>query len=161
MLADRFKLAVHRETKVAPIYELTVGRKGPKFKPSEASALADIRRKYPDAVTLRSGTIVANGPNPGQQRLFDATMPDLGGFLSNMAGRPIHDKTGLTGKYDITYELELPPPAHAGADMAVSPNFFSSQFYTIVQNQLGLRLRAAKGLVESLVIDHVERRSKN
>jgi uncharacterized protein (TIGR03435 family) len=114
MLADRFNLALHRETKEVPIYEMTVGRKRPKIKPSEATALADIRQKHPNAVTLRSGTIVATGPNPGQQTLFAVTMPDLGTFLSTLAGRPIHDKTGLTGKYDITYELELPPPAQEG-----------------------------------------------
>jgi len=161
MLADRFKIAVHRETKEVSIYELALGRKSPKFKPSESTALDDIRQKHPNAVTLRSGTIVATGPNPGQQTLFGMTMPDLGTFLSTMAGRPIHDKTGLTGKYDITYELELPPPAEEGAGMAVSPDFFSSQIFSIVRDQLGLRLRAAKGLVESLVIDHVERPSEN
>jgi uncharacterized protein (TIGR03435 family) len=161
MLADRFRLAVHRETKVVPIYELTVGRSGPKFKPSEATVLADIRQKHPDAVMLNGGAIVANGPNPGQQRLFGVTLTGLSSFLSNMAGRPIHDKTGLTGKYDITYELEVPPPAREGAGMAVSPDFFSSQIFSIVQDQLGLRLRAAKGSVESLVIDHVERPSEN
>jgi uncharacterized protein (TIGR03435 family) len=161
MLADRFNLALHRETKEVPIYELTVGRKSPKFKPSEETTLADIRQKHPNAVTLRSGTIVATGPNPGQQTLFGATMPDLGTFLSTMAGRPIHDKTGLTGKYDISYELELPPPAQEGAGMAASPDFFTSQIFSIVQDQLGLRLRAAKGFVESLAIDHVEEPSEN
>jgi uncharacterized protein (TIGR03435 family) len=161
MLADRFNLALHRETKEVPIYELTVGRRSPKFKPSELTALADIRQKYPNAHTLMSGMIVATGPNPGQQRLFGVTMPDLGTFLSTLAGRPIHDKTGLTGKYDISYELELPPPAQEGAGMAASPDFFSSQIFSIVQDQLGLRLRAGKGLVESIAIDHVEEPSEN
>jgi bla regulator protein BlaR1 len=161
MLADRFNLALHRETKEVPIYELTIGRKSQKFKHSEATALADIRQKHPNAVTLRSGTIVATGPNPGQQTLFGVTMQDLGTFLSTLAGRPIRDRTGLTGTYDITYELELPPPAQEGTGMAVSPDFFSSQIFSIVQDQLGLRLRAANGLVESLVIDHVERPSEN
>ncbi len=160
MLADRFNLALHRETKEVPIYELTVGRKSPKFKPSAETTLADIRQKHPNAVTLRSGTIVATGPNPGQQTLFGMTMPDLGTFLSTMAGRPIHDKTSLTGKYDISYELELPPPAQEGG-MAASPDFFSSQIFSIVQDQLGLRLRAAKGFMESLAIDRVERPSEN
>jgi uncharacterized protein (TIGR03435 family) len=73
MLADRFKLAIHHETKVIPIYELTAGRKRPKFKPSEATTLAEIRQKHPDAVTLRDGTIMVRGP--GQQTLFGVTMP--------------------------------------------------------------------------------------
>jgi uncharacterized protein (TIGR03435 family) len=162
MLADRFKLAIHRENKVIPIYELTVGRKSPKFKPSEATTLAEIRQKHPDAVTLRSGTIVVRGPNPGQQTLFGVTMPDLGTFLSNLAGRPIQDKTGLTGKYDITYQMELrPPPQEDGSTTAPPPDFFSSQIFNIVQDQLGLKLNAAKGSVEMLVIDHVERPSEN
>ena len=115
MLADRFKLAIRRENKVIPIYELTVGRKSPKFKPSEATALADIQQKHPDAVTLIGGTMVASGANPGQQMLFVVTMPALSRSLSNMAGRPIQEKTVLTGKYDITYQIELPPCRRAPA----------------------------------------------
>jgi hypothetical protein len=54
MLADRFKLAVHRENKEIPVYELTVARNGPKFKPSETTALADIQQKHPGAGMLTS-----------------------------------------------------------------------------------------------------------
>ena len=162
MLADRFKLAIHRENKVIPIYELTVGRKSPKFKPSDASTPDDILKKHPDAVTLRSGTIVTIGPSPGQHKLYGVTMQDLGTFLSTLAGRPIHDKTGLTGKYDITYQMELPPPPQEdGSTTAPPPDFFSSQIFNIVQDQLGLKLNAAKGSVEMLMIDHVERPSAN
>jgi uncharacterized protein (TIGR03435 family) len=161
MLADRFKLAVRRETKVVPLYEMTVGRTGPKFKLSEATALADIRMKHPDAFTLVGGTIAATGPSPGQQRLFGVSMPALSSFLSNMAGRPIHDMTGLTGKYDITYEVELPQPAQEGAGLSESPDFSNSQIFFVVEDQLGLKLKPDKGPVEFLVIDHVERPSEN
>jgi uncharacterized protein (TIGR03435 family) len=161
MLADRFKLVVHRETKLVPIYELTVGGKGPRFKPSEATTLAEIWKKDPNAITLSSGTIMATGPDPGHQTLFNVTMQDLGTFLSTMAGRPIQDKTGLKGKYDITYEIELPSPPQEGATTVMPPDFFSSQIYNIVRDQLGLQLREAKGPVEFLVIDHAERPSEN
>jgi uncharacterized protein (TIGR03435 family) len=161
MLADRFKLAVHRETKEIPIYELALGRKAPKFKPSDATTLAEVRQQHPDAVTLRAGTIVTSGPNPGQQNIFGITMPDLGTFLSNLAGRPVHDATGLTGKYDVTYQIELRPPAGEGGSTAVPPDYFSSQIYSIVQDQLGLQLKSAKAPVESLVIDHIEQPSEN
>jgi bla regulator protein BlaR1 len=161
MLADRFKLAIRRENKVIPIYELSVGRKSPKFKPSEATTLAEMRQKHPNVATLRSGTFVVAGPNPGQQTLFGVTMRDLGTFLSVLAGRPIQDKTGLTGKYDITYQIELSLPPQEGSGTTVPQDFFSSQIFSIVQDQLGLKLNAAKGLVESLVIDHVERPSEN
>jgi bla regulator protein blaR1 len=162
MLADRFKLATHRDNKEIPIYELALGKKSPKFKPAEATTLAEVRQKHPEAVTLFGGTIVTTGPNPGQQTLLGITMPDLGTFLSTLASRPIHDKTGLTGKYDITYQIELrPPPQGDGAPAPVPPDFFSSQISNIVQDQLGLQLKAAKGSVETLVIDHVEPPSKN
>ena len=161
MLADRFKLAVHRETKEIPIYQLALGRKAPKIKPSEATTLADVRQKHPDAVSLRGGTIVTTGPNPGQQNVFGITMPDLGTFLSNLAGRPVQDATGLTGKYDVTYQIELVPPPQQGAGAAVPPDYFSSQIFSIVHDQLGLQLKSAKGSVESLVIDHIERPSEN
>lgn len=162
MLADRFKLIVHRENRVVPIYELTVGSKSPKFKPSDATTLADIQRKHPDAVTLRTGTIVTIGPNPGQQTLYGVTMQNLATFLSNLAGRPIQDKTGLTGKYDITYQVEQrPPPQEDGSASAVSPDFFNLQIFNIVRDQLGLKLTAANRPAEFLVIDHLEHPSEN
>ncbi len=161
VLVDRFKLVVERESKVVPIYEMTVGRRDPKFKSSEGASLAEIRQKHPNARALRGDAIGATGPNSGQQWLFGVTMPSLGEFLSTMAGRPIHDKTGLAGKYDITYQLELPLSQQESAGTALPPDFFSSQIVYVLQDQLGLKLRSAEGSMESLVIDHVERPSEN
>ncbi len=163
MLVGRFKLAVHRETKEIPIYEMTVARNGPKFKPSEASELADIRQKHPDAVNMIAlgGAIVASGANREQQMIFGVTMPAFCRFLSNLVGRPIQDKTGLTGRYAIIYRMELSPPLQESASTTAPPGDLSSQIFSIVQDQLGLQLRAAKGMVELLVIDHVERPSEN
>ena len=160
MLADRFKLVVHRENKVVPIYELTAGRKSPKIKPSEGATFQEIEQKHPGARMLGGGVIAAS--SPGQQWFFGVTMAELGTLLSNLAGRPVKDKTGLTGKYDVTYRIELrPSPQEDGTPAPVPPDFFSSQISTIVEEQLGLRLNAAKGPVESLVIDHVEQPSQN
>jgi uncharacterized protein (TIGR03435 family) len=163
MLADRFKLVVHRDTKEVPIYEMTVGRRGAKFKPSEGATLAEIQQKHSNARMLMrgGGAVVASGPNPGQQWLFGVTMPFLGEFLSTMAGRPIEDKTGLTGTYDLTYQLELPSSSQEGGGAAQSPDFFSSQIVYVVQDQLGLKLSPAQGPMESLVIDHVEKPTEN
>lgn len=164
MLADRFKLAVHRETKEIPVYQLALGRKPAKIKPSDATTLAEVRaagsRTSVDAVTLRGGTIVTSGPNPGQQNIFGISMPDLGTFLSNLAGRPVQDVTGLTGKYDVTYQIELAPRQQEGA-ATVPPDYFSLQIFNIVEDQLGLQLKSAKAPVESLVIDHIERPTEN
>jgi uncharacterized protein (TIGR03435 family) len=162
MLADRFKLVARREMRVVPIYTLVLGRKHPKFKPSEGATLAEIQQKHPNAFRLSAGTIVASGPNPGQQWLFGATMQDLGRFLSNLAGRPVKDETGLPGRYDLTYQVELrPPPQENGAPAPITREFFSSQISTIVEEQLGLKLKAENGPVEMLVIDHVEQPSEN
>jgi uncharacterized protein (TIGR03435 family) len=158
MLADRFKLVAHRENKEVPVYELTVGKNGSKLKPSETTVLADIQKKYPSAGMLPSGMIVAPGAVEGQTTYFGVTMPVFCRMLSGMAGRPVVDKTGLTGKYDITEQIEMPPSAQDSASAPLDP---SSQVFYIVQDQLGLHLAAAKGTVESLVIDHLERPSDN
>ena len=89
-------------------------------------------------------------------------MSELGTLLSNLAGRPVLDKTGLKGRYDVSYEIELrPPPQADGTPAPVPPDFFSSQISTIVEDQLGLKLKAGNGPVVSLVIDRVEQPSVN
>lgn len=161
MLADRFKLAIHRENQVIPIYEITLGNKPPKLKPAAATTLDEIRKKHPDAVALRNGMIANHGPNPGEQTFFAMTLQDFGTALSSMAGRPIQDKTGLTGRYDITFQMEMPPPPPDHEHPPVALDFFSSQIPSIFQDQLGLKLKATNGLAELLVIDHVEQPSAN
>jgi uncharacterized protein (TIGR03435 family) len=162
MLRDRFKIAVHRETKEEPIYEMTVAKGGPKFKPSESTELAVIRQKHPGATPaiVLDGAIAAPGTTPGQQQLFNVTMPQLTILLSILAGRPVEDKTGLTGKYDIAYQMEIPPPPQENPTAPV-PQDLSAQIFTIVEQQLGLQLKSAKGPVETLVIDHIEQPSEN
>ncbi|HEX3572507.1 MAG TPA: TIGR03435 family protein [Acidobacteriaceae bacterium] len=160
MLAERFKLAVHRELKEQPIFELTLSKGGPKFRPAEKNTFATIQRQHPNAIATFGGAIVANGAAPGQSMLFGVTMPTLCTMLSNMAGRPIQDETGLKGAYDVTYQLELPPLPPPGDGLPPMPNF-SSQIPAIVRDQLGLKLTPARGTVEMLVIDRLEKPSEN
>jgi len=117
--------------------------------------LADIHQNHPNAANMVAlgGAVVAPGVTPGQQLIFGVTMPAFCTFLSNLVGRPIQDKTGLTGRYDITYQMEPPQEGAAPSDL-------SSQIFTIVQD-LGLHLVGAKGQVETLVIDHIEPPSEN
>ena len=163
MLADRCKLVVHRDNKVVPIYELTVGKKGSKIKPSEDATFEEIQQKHPGAHMLTGNVTVASGPDPGEQWFFGVRMSELGTLLSNLAGRPVLDKTGLKGRYDVSYQIELRPPAQADGPPGppMPPDFFSSQISTIVEDQLGLKLKAGSGPVESLVIDHIEQPSEN
>ena len=81
-------------------------------------------------------------------------MQGLTATLANVTGRPVMDKTGLTGKYD--YKLEYAPD-----DNSVEADPTGPSIFTAVQEQLGLKLESAKGPVEIFVIDHVERPSEN
>jgi uncharacterized protein (TIGR03435 family) len=147
MLADRFKLAVHREMKDVSVYTLVVGKNGPKFKetpPDEA---------HPGAMAIPGGGGYMSPGDGGQSvHFYDATIATFASLLSGLAGRPIEDKTGLTGRYDLTF----PKPVPASADVADPGPTLSS-----VLDGLGLKLEAAKGQEETLVVDHVERPSGN
>jgi uncharacterized protein (TIGR03435 family) len=83
-------------------------------------------------------------------------MGTLALVLSQPAERPVVDKTGLTGKYDIKLEM-----AQQGPPAGDSPQDPGPSIFTVVQEQLGLKLEPAKDEVETLVIDHVERPSEN
>jgi uncharacterized protein (TIGR03435 family) len=152
MLAERFKLAVHREIKEVSLYTLVVGKNGPKFKetpPDEA---------HPGAMAIPGGGGYMS-PGDGGQRVqfYDASIATFASLLSTLAGRPIQDKTGLTGRYDLSF----PKPAPMGA--ASTPGDASDPGPTIfsVLEGLGLKLEQAKGETEMLVVDHLERPSGN
>jgi bla regulator protein BlaR1 len=160
-LVDRFKLVVHRDSKEAPIYEMTVAGNGPKFIHSKAATLAEVQQTHPNAgnAVALGGAIVSPGAQPGEQMIFGVTMPAFSTLLSTLVGRPIRDKTGLTGRYDIIYQMDLSSQDSAGP--ATSPNDLSAQILSILRDQLGLQLKPAKGSVETLVIDHIEQPSEN
>jgi uncharacterized protein (TIGR03435 family) len=135
LLEVRFTLAVHRDTRVEPIYELVVAKAGPKLKDSAG----------PDA-NGRQGFF-------GRPGYWVATNQDVGplvGVLSRQVGRPVRDKTGLTGKYDFTLRYS-PDLSQNGVD-SDAPSVFSA-----LEEQLGLKLESARGPVEVLIIDSVER----
>lgn len=156
LLAERCKLVVHREMKDKPIYALVVGKNGPKLKASEPGKAEAIRAKHPDAVGVPNG---AGFFVRGQTSLdiYGATTATLALLLSGPAGRPVVDKTGLTGKYDMHLDMEQQggPPAADGSDDR------GASVFSAVQEQLGLKLESQKDKVENLVIDHIERPSPN
>jgi uncharacterized protein (TIGR03435 family) len=137
LLADRFGLAVHHETKEQQVYLLSVARTGPKMK-----------------VATAPGNQPGTGTDPGRIRGSSATIAMFVTALSNEMGLQIFDKTGLTGSYDFV--LEWTPDAEPGAPDSLGPTIF-----TALQEQLGLRLDSAKGPVDTIVIDRIERPSAN
>jgi uncharacterized protein (TIGR03435 family) len=162
LLQDRFKLAVHRETKELPIYELTVAKGGPKLHPP-----ACLQREPGDGA-IEPGKTMRDycgfgGTFPGRYEATSGSMSDLSEALSGLLERIVVDKTGITGRFhlqlayapdDSTIRLQdlpgVPPPPADGPTL-----------FTALQEQLGLKLESAKGPVEVLVIDHVEKPSEN
>jgi uncharacterized protein (TIGR03435 family) len=139
LLAQRFKLTVSRQTRELPVYALVVARDGPKLKEVEKwQKGADMR--------IRGGA--------GQMIAEKVTMPLLAQTLSNIAGRSVVDKTGLTGYYD--FKLEWTPDEIGQPSQGDRPSLF-----TALQEQLGLKLDSQKGPVEILVVDHAEKASEN
>jgi uncharacterized protein (TIGR03435 family) len=141
LLASRFKLQFHREKRETNVFALLIAKNGPKFKESAS-----------DAVTSRRHGV--NGRN--QSMLFSkVTMEDVIAELPLYTGRPVIDKTGLTGIYDI--KLEATPLFR----MNNNPNPADISVFVAIQDQLGLKLESQKAMIDVLVIDHVEKPTVN
>jgi uncharacterized protein (TIGR03435 family) len=145
LLADRFKLILHRETREQPIYALVVGKGGPKLHASPEGS-------SPERQRTGRGFIYKS-----------ATMPSLTLVLSQQLDRPVVDKTGLTGRYVFSLEYALERTGRGvveGREPAPDPDGLPSIF-TAVQEQLGLKLEPQKGPIAFIVVDHAEKPSAN
>jgi uncharacterized protein (TIGR03435 family) len=178
LLADRFKLALHRETREYPVYALTVTKGGLKPPPPNAGSCL--------AIDTNTNTPPTHGAPPGfpcgrvgimgspsgllQMQGGKVFMSELVRILGMVMGRPVVDKTGLAGEFDV--HLEFTPdestmglPGSGGKDDPGGPPLATDpgrpNIFAALQEQLGLKLTSAKGPVEVLVIDHVERPTAN
>ena len=146
LLAERFKLVVHKETKILPTFDLVIGKDGSKMKKAPAGEKPEEGAPNPDA--KRHPGMMMMSPNSVEgTSLPVASLVDQ---LSATLQHTVIDKTGLTGKYDFALKFtpeDGPPPDGDNPD----PNIF-----TAVQEQLGLKLVPSKGPTPTLVIDHVE-----
>jgi uncharacterized protein (TIGR03435 family) len=172
LLADRLKLVLNHDTKDLPVYALVVAKGGPKFqessyKPPEIS---------PDSPPSPGGQVGPPRQGIWMQGRGDVTvtavqMKMFADVLSRMVGRPVIDKTGLTGSYDFKLKytpeegqgMMMPPGAkQPGSDGAPPPaDSNGPSLFTALQEQLGLKLDSQKAPVEVLVIQHVEKPSEN
>jgi bla regulator protein BlaR1 len=134
LLADRFKVKVHRETRELPVYALTIAKNGPKL---------------PTAATPDGGISSAPRNVTAKGAMIDTLVRMLGDLLM----RPVLNRTGLEGIYNI--RLDFAPLEGVGDDTP-APSLF-----TAIQEQLGLKLEATKGPVEVLVIDSAEKPDAN
>jgi uncharacterized protein (TIGR03435 family) len=154
LLADRFQLKFHRETKELPTYALVVGKSGPKFHESEVVAGSDKPK----------GTRISM--ERGQVTLLEAPVSALANQLGQILGRSVIDKTEMTGNYD--FKLEWTPDegerrmvSASGGDGPAPSDAAGPSIFTAVQDQLGLKLESTKGPVEILVIERAEKASEN
>lgn len=140
LLADRFQLRAHQETRQLPVYALVVTKDGPKFKPSKVN-----------------GTIVDTGRTRFHIAGSDDTISLLARELAQVLGRVVLNQTGLGGRYDLSLRWS----SEDAAALASSSPDMSPDIFTAIQEQLGLKLVSTKGPVPLLVIDSVEKPSPN
>jgi uncharacterized protein (TIGR03435 family) len=153
MLADRFKLIVHREMKEKPVYELVVARSGPKFQETKPD------EPRPAGATLPGGGVMGQGAD-GATHMYNMSMGLLAALLTSKSDRTVLDKTGLAGHYSIN----IHEPAQMAAPSAGQTGPTEDEQRPAVADALksvGLELKPAKEQVEKLVIDHVEKPSPN
>jgi uncharacterized protein (TIGR03435 family) len=143
LLAKRFKLALHRETRMFPFYELVVAKGGPNLPAANAGASRPLVHAAESLPRIQNNSFLFS----------DASMTEFAQMLTQLRGidLPVVDRTGITGTFDIV--LRSAPSAVREAD--------SAALFAIIQEQLGLKLAPAKAPMKIVVIDHAEKPSEN
>jgi uncharacterized protein (TIGR03435 family) len=140
LLEDRFQLKFHREPKEVPVYRLELdkpGKLGPALKRSPPDA-------QPNMSTNRNGSKAA-------MKVSKASMSDIAAALRRQAGRPVEDHTDLKGDFD--FQIEWAPEE--------TPDSTDPSLFTVLKEQLGLKLQSAKGITDIIVIDRLTHPSAN
>jgi uncharacterized protein (TIGR03435 family) len=170
LLADRFKLTTHRETRELPVYDLVLAKGGPKLPAPESSPCSEVMTTVPEPGQPRPaapcGLGVQASPSGLAMEAISTTMPALAKQLSMLFGREVVDKTGYTGRFSLHLDFAMDdalvgipnPPRVATSDQ---PADGPPTITTALQDQLGLRIQSSKGPVEVLVIDRVEKPTAN
>lgn len=169
LLAERFQLALHRESKEEPVYNLVVAKDGPKFKEYVPPADADDQPKPRARSAIDADGFAVLPPGGGLVAMMkdgqskaslhdNITMARLTLILGGNVDHPVIDQTGLAGTYDIALRWISD---RSGAGMAESTPDVGPSIYSALPSQLGLRLERARGKIEVLVVDHAEKPSAN
>jgi len=177
LLADRFGLQIHRETKEMPVYNLVVAKNGPKLVESKNDAPSGSG----DAPIRVGGMAVGGSEGPSRSQMVRIGRGQISGDrvpmtmlvnqLSANLGRNVIDKTGLTGSYDVKLtwtpeegQMMIPGggPGGAGEGRPEAGAIDSGpSIFTAIQEQLGLKLEPAKGPVEMIVVDKADKPTEN
>jgi uncharacterized protein (TIGR03435 family) len=167
LLADRFKLRLHRETRELPIYDLTVAKSGvrlPAAKKADCVGFPPGTPPHPVPGKVDCGYVGGPFLSTGHLRIEGRKVhiADLARELASVLDRPVSDKTSFTGEFDLDLTFTADdalkgfPAGFGGPADPNLPNIFAA-----LEEQLGLKLVPAKGPVEVLVIDHAERPTTN
>jgi uncharacterized protein (TIGR03435 family) len=181
LLADRFKLAVHRETRELLVFGLVPvkpGKLGPQLQvhSEEAPCSTDPQTSFGRDPVRAFATVAGGFPatcggiqpmaptTPGNRRLGGRNIPVemIATTLSDQAtglDRPILDQTGLNGEFDFTIEFKPDSPLPPGSNSQVDES--GPTFLEALKEQLGLKLEPQTGSVDVLVLDHIEQPSEN
>ena len=136
LLAERFRLELHRETRQLPTYTLVVAKDGPKLKPGEPGSSRTNSR-------------------PGKLEATNITMDRLASAFSRLTGQPVINATGLSGMF--TFTLEWAPDETQRLGPVDGPPETGRSLFGALQDQLGLKLEGKKAPTEVLVVDRIER----
>ncbi|HUI81395.1 MAG TPA: TIGR03435 family protein [Bryobacteraceae bacterium] len=146
MLTERFALRIHRETEQRPVYGLTVAKGGPKFQAREQDGVTNVHITG-NSIRMEAGEL--------------ARMAQV---LATALGRPVIDRTALSGRYDLSLQWDDAPIREGGVpglDVPAAPGNDHGSIFSAIQDQLGLRLEAQQAPVEVIIVDRMERPSPN
>ena len=168
VLEDRFKLKIHRETRQGPVYDLALGKGSPKLKPLQEGSCIPVTIGRPLPELTADQRRCRNMVDPrGSIEFEGGTLSMFAGLLGMALDRPVIDKTGIMGQFAI--HLVFSPDDSAtrrpATDDPGAPTTVSTPdapvIFQAIQDQLGLKLAPARGSMDVLVIDHIERPSEN
>jgi uncharacterized protein (TIGR03435 family) len=167
LLEDRFHLKIHREMTEGAVYVLSVARGGPKLRTFTEGSCVPYSSYPPPALDKgRDYCLVQIGArSPASIEAQGVTLESFSKMLRTVLDRPVIDRTGIAGRFDVRIEFSREGTAFGRIPLAGRPPASDPagppSIFTVVQEQLGLRLDAAKGPVDRFVIDHIELPSEN
>jgi uncharacterized protein (TIGR03435 family) len=161
LLADRFNLTFHRERKEFSIYTITIAANGPKLRESSAPVASDGEAEPPALISTvypASSGGIDRVVMPGR----NATVAQFASVLQRaILDRPVVDRTGLSGKYDFELEWTPDETQFGGTLPQGPPDSGKPGIFAAIQQQLGLRLEATRGPIDTMVINRVTRPTQN
>ena len=166
LLADRFKLALHFETREGPVFALALvkpGKLGPNLIPHSDGPACDASSDVKPVPSRCDVTFLQRRPSGSLGGARNMTLDLIASGLQSLGNldRPVLDRTGLSGYFDYRLEWNPEPNGARPPDSAAPPDLRGPNFQQALHDQLGLKLESTKAPIETLIIDHIERPTEN